>query len=321
MIAVPAEAPLITVKGGSGGDGISEELIRIRVDKMQVRMDFKSAKDPEYIQIQEWARSVFDNEFGNKHGVWSKPGTSLTKVSQALDEGGTLYVMYGKLKGEFRGWFEFNPGKVSMAELEGRLSIILDRGFYSLLERGIVSYCEFAVDILHAKFDDYLFLSRTHHNYDLGWIDKGTLYIGSREHGELSFIVYDKQKQLSDVEGEEVGHPWLRIEARLRGDRRFPFMDILTLPDPFANLLVLRRSCVVQAIEDGLLDDIFSIKGAPHEVQYQLACLAGPTRKAVADRLSEYQPSWWHPGLWKRLEDSLHWLAEGLAYEGLVKMW
>lgn len=316
-MAKPGAMPLVTIKGGLGDgfEGVCSELIRVGIDKIKIRVDFTSSRAPEYIQIQEWARSVRDNEFGNKHFVWSKPGRSQTYVSQVLDGGGTLFILFGRHRGEFRAWFEFNPNKVVIAELEGRLCTMLEKGLHSLVERGVVTYCEFAIDVPNAQIEDYVFLSRTHRQQDLGWIGNGSIYIGSRRHGELYFNIYDKQKQLREVEEKVVDDPLLRIEARISGKRRFPLHDILALPSPFSNLLVMRCSDVEHFIADGLLGDHLCVPGTPHEIQYQLSSLTGPHRKPITDRLSEIEVGWWSPDLlWDRLWASLGWLQEGMGY-------
>lgn len=311
--------PPITIKGEGNDESedVFKKLIRIGIDKIRIRMDFASSKDAEYVQIREWAKSVRRNEFGNKHSVWSKLGISQTCVSQRLDGGGTLFIRYGKHRGRFRAWFEFNPSKVVIAELEGRICTMLEKGMYSLFERGIVTYCEFAIDVPGAQIEDFVFLSRTHRQQDLGWIGNGGIYIGSRKHGELYFHIYDKQRQLREAENTEVVDSWLRIEARLSGKRRFPLCTILQLPSPFSSLLVLRRSCVEQFIDDGLLGDLFAVNGDPHEIQYQVSFLDGQKKKIVIDRLNNSEVEWWRPDvLWGRLRESLGWMAEGVSYSG-----
>lgn len=312
-----SEASPVTTKGGveDGSEAACSEQIRVGVDKIKIRVDFTSSNAAEYIQIQEWARSVFQNEFDKKHSVWSKPGRSQTSVSQELDGGGTLFILYGRHRGQFRAWFEFNPNKVEIAELEGRLSTMLEKGMYSLVERGIVAYCEFAIDVPDAQIEDYVFLSRTHRQQGLDWIDRGSVYIGSRSHGELYFCIYDKKRQLLKKDGIVVDHPLLRIEARISGKRRFPLRDILMEPSPFSSLLVLRRSDVEQFIADGFLGDVLAVDGMPHELQYQLAGLQGPHKKPIIDRLSKIEVAWWEPELlWGRLPASLDWLLEGVSY-------
>ncbi|MFP7722323.1 replication initiation factor domain-containing protein [Lysobacter sp. A3-1-A15] len=238
-------------------------------------------------------------------------------MSQGLDGGGTLFILFGRHRGEFRAWFEFNPNKVVIAELEGRLCTMLENGMYSLVERGIVTYSEFAIDVPNAQIEDYVFLSRSHRQQDLGWINNGGIYIGSRRHGELHFHIYDKQRQLREAENTVVENSWLRVEARISGKRRFPLRSVLQLPSPFLNLLVLRRSCVEQVIADGLLGNIISAQGMPHEIQCQMSCLNGQQKKSVLHRLSEFEVDWWGPDLlWGRLEASLGWLHEGMSYSG-----
>lgn len=308
----------VTIKGGigDGPEGGCSEQIGVRIDKIQIRLDFTSWKAPEYIQIMDWARSVREHEFGNKHRVWRVPGIPQTCVSQELDGGGTLFIRFGNHRGDFKAWIEFNPNKVDIAEVSGHLLTMLENGMCSLVTRGVVAYCEFAIDVPNAKIEDYVFISRTHRQQNLGWIDQGTIYIGSLSHGELSFCIYDKQKQLREAEGKVVDHPLLRIEARISGKRRFPLNDILKEPSPFSSLLVMRRGELEQFIADGFLGDVLSVSGAPHELQYQLKGLQERRhKKPIIDRLSEIEVEWWKPYLlWGRLEASLGWLQEGLSY-------
>ncbi len=319
MTHEPETAAPITTKGceeGRAGTAITDS-IRVGIDKIQIRIDFSSCNAPEYLQVQQWARSVRHMEFGRKGRVWTKPGRSQTNVNQRLNGGGNLFVLFGKHRGEFRAWFGFNPNKVVMWELEGHLNMMLEKGILTLIERGIVTHCEFAIDVPNEQMDHLVFLSRTHRQQDLTWLDRGGLYVGSRHHGELYFHIYDKRKELREVKGEEVGHPLLRIEARISGNRRFHFRELLELASPFTCLLVIEVGRVIQLHNEELLGDVLSIQGQPCEIQYQLGSLTGSRKKWVLERLSNYEVAWWKPGmLWKRLEESLAWMVEGVRYGG-----
>jgi len=318
VTAQPDTALPITIKGSEskGQEEPCSELIRVGIDKIQIRIDFSGCKAPEYNQVQEWARSVFANEFGKKHSVWTYSQSSLTNVSQELEGGGTLFMRYGRHRGEFRAWFEFNPNKVMIVELAGRVNTMLEKGIYSLLERGTVTYCEFAMDVPNAQIEDYIFLSRTHHRYDFTWTDRGSIDIGSRKFGDLYFHIYDKRRQLKEVEKKALDRPRLRIEARISGKRKFPLFALLELQNPFSTLLVLRKDGVAKISEGAPIGSV-AFAGAPHEAQLELSKLVSKEKKSAIELLSKFEVGWWKPDVpWKRLEESLDWLTEGVACSG-----
>ncbi len=266
----------------------------VEVDKIRVAVYFEHAID-EYERFPAYKWSVVNGDF-DKKGILHKshPSSAFTSVSQPLTGGGCLFIRYGYSHKMFKAIFEFNPNHVQMSELHGHLNLLLHHGYWSLLKRGIVTECEFAVDIKDAKFHDYLFLDRKIRSGSSGFRMVGSDYVGSHR-SNRNFLAYDKRKELLDHKKYELGHDKLRIEARIRGAYRFPLKEIAGFASPFNSLLVINRYAFAASA-------VPIVSKLREQLQHNDSCLQlaylglSPKHRLQAfAALSAMKPIWWQP--------------------------
>jgi len=287
---------------------------KILIDKMQVGLVFESYKDDEYQQIMDLHHSVIAGDFGPGGKVWvPKPGVSLTNVHQPFPNDAYLHILYGLLHKKFRAWFEFNPGKGNLADVEGLLKVVLHYGHGSLVQRASITKCEIAIDVDDVCFDDYFFLEPAFlSHYDI-YQSSGTQYLGFR-HGARSFTCYDKRKELSDMHGIDLGYDRLRIEAKLR-PKGVPLAALVELANPFAALLVIDRQ-LLAATQSAALHPLQLADSSHSSVQDAYRALAKQQRALVRQEVSHVQPTWWQPhALWQGYPEAHQWLDTWAASE------
>jgi hypothetical protein len=296
--------------------------ITIGFDRIKLKHSYSDSLHghAEYQQIHEWKGSVTQGDFDTKGKVW-KPSklASLTNINLHLPEGGSLTVMYGQAGGKQCAWFQINPRKLSpsdLATLRGHLTILLDDGFGTLMQSGMVSYAEIAIDVHGASFADYLYVDKFMRTGNGGYEKLGTAYLGSLK-SDRRFTCYDKS---SEQEGKGIyAEPTLRLEAKLSGTKQFPLNDVLNLASPFASLLVIDRQALAVSKHPLARKFCKAVQHAgvsPQKIYYQLP---NPQRQVLYKVLSELQPDWWKPPIiWTGFADSLGWLFELLPADELA---
>jgi hypothetical protein len=310
----------VTFKDASSSTGKSipqidvendEVKMRVSVDKIKITTYFKGATQ-EYLQFIAHKWSVLHKDFGSGGVVHkSHPLSSLTTHHQKLSAGGTLLVRHGRSHGKHFGTVEFNPGKCSMSELCGHFDLLFNNGYASLLERGIVTYCEFAIDVDHVLFGDYMYLDRRLATGFSGYNALGTEYLGSSR-SPRHLIAYDKRKQLLDKSKVDLGYNKLRIEAKVSGANRFPFNELSCVENPFASLLVLRRDKFQKCNADLIKQLRHSMEVFDDSLQRAYASLAPKQKGQVATLLEPMMPCWWQPkSIWPKLHQNLGWTIPG----------
>lgn len=268
--------------------------VGIKVDKIRVTIYFEHAID-EYERFPAYKWSVLNGDF-DKKGILHKthPSSAFTSVSQPLSQGGCLFIRYGYSHKMFKAIFEFNPNHVDMTELHGHLSLMLHHGYWSLLERGIVTKCEFAVDVKDVKFKDHIYLDHKLRSGSSGLRFLGSDYVGSRR-SNRRFLAYDKRKQLLDTNKGDLGYDLLRVEARFGGAKRFPLKDIAAVESPFKTFKVIDR----HAFEASTLPAISKLRDQlPYNdgcLQLAYCSLTPKHRQQAEAALSTIQPGWWQP--------------------------
>lgn len=278
----------------------------LKVDKIRVGITYPGSYSPEYKQLSGWALAVKDQEFG-KGQVWNpKKCSSLTNAYVEFGHGGYLLVRYGYQAKQFRAWYEFNPSKVDFAELEGHLSLLLDYGHGSLMHRGALTYCECAVDVPDAPFEDYWFVDTRARATCAHFEAQGSLYIGGACSAR-SVLAYDKRKQLFDTGEGDCGQDLMRIEARVR-ERGTVLQDLSAVSNPFASLYVLDANHAASKLPTFLISKL----GQGLTLQQAYCTLTGKQRAQVKDALPALSVSWWNPTqVWKEFPDeSLGWLQQ-----------
>lgn len=274
--------------------GSKENQISVNVDKIQVAIYFQHAID-EYERFPAYKWSVKNGDFAKKGKVHTPhPSSAFTAISQPLEEGGCLFIRYGYSHKMFKAFFEFNPNLVDMLELAGHLDLLLNDGYSSLHQRGIVTYCEFAADIPHAKFQDYVFLDSRLRSGCSGYSSVGSDYIGSRR-SNRNFLAYDKRKQLVDCGKQGPKFDLLRIEARIRGSCRFLLSEIAAVASPFKTLIVVDRNAFAASADTSILkvrEELLHHEGC---LQLAYSSLSKQQRQLAVAALSAMQPIWWQP--------------------------
>ncbi len=217
---------------------------------MVIRLEYPTPYHPEYQQII--ATVLFLREQGvtvqRKHGVEvSKPITThpkaaITGATVPLLPEGRFTVSYGCIKKKCYAWFKFNPTKLGKAGMNFMATYIghsmMEKGASTLLDRGLASHLEIAVDIDGVEFDDHCFLDPTLRSEQAFWLEGGTLYLGSK----LRYLsIYDKRRELKKKSGVDLGHPRLRIEHVANDGRKYPCEGLEELSNPFSSLIVVRR--------------------------------------------------------------------------------
>ncbi|MEP6632740.1 MAG: hypothetical protein ABJA62_00880 [Luteimonas sp.] len=278
--------------------------ISIKVDKIQVALYFEYSLD-EYLRFPAYKFDVLHGNFGKK-GVVHKahPSSAFTAMSQPLENGGCLFIRYGYSHKRFKAFLEFNPNHIDMFELRGHLTLLLHHGYDSLLERGIVTYCEFAADVKDAKLQDYLYLDAKLRCGSSLRRFIGSDYVGS-ERSNRSFLAYDKRKELLDHKKDNLTYDLLRIEARLRGAKYFPLKDISAVESPFDSFHVIDRA-VFESSDlpalSALREQLPCFDGC---LQLAYASLSPKLKQQARCSLKSMQPNWWKPkDIWKTLPNS-----------------
>ena len=199
----------------------------------------------------------------------------------------------------------FLPGEFSrFQEILGAL--LEDFNYTKLYMTAPVTYAEFAVDSLSDKMGSLIpVLPKSTYSWVCDAPDgDGGIYVGALT-GDR-FVIYDKQRQLAQVDGVAPHSKYqTRIEARLRS-LKLPAAAIPTyLPNPFLRLRVVSVYSLYPLLKDkgydGFLDQIFKV--GPSEA---LKNHSQAERKFLIRQLRKSEVWWWRPDdYWKRLPDAV----------------
>lgn len=290
--------------------------ISLNVDKIQVAIYYEHIMD-EYMQLPAYKYSVINGDFSRKGKVHTPhPSSSFTALNQPLLGGGSLFIRYGYSHKIFKAFYEFNPNLVDMYELSGHFDLLLNFGYQSLKRRGVVTYCEFAVDVKDVLFQDYLYLDSKLRWGTSVFRNMGSDYIGS-ERSSRRVIAYDKSKERLDRKKAVLPYDLLRIEAQLRDKKRFPLQDIAAVDSPFDTFYVIDRT----AFESSTLPALLALR---EQLAYNNGCLqlafaslSSELKKQARSELSSMQPNWWQPtDIWATLPGSK--FINDISMEGCV---
>lgn len=279
---------------------------RVGVDKIKVGLAFPHMKDQShpaaelehdtFAGIAQWVDSVGRHEFEDIGGGAGsikryQPPAAMTAANQPLVGGGNLYVRYGRHRGAFRAWVEFNPDKAHLGELAFHFNLMLPQGFETLALWGYVYYCELFIDIYGVSFDQHCFLDPRLQTGCDSYYDQGTIYLGSRQ-GARSLTIYDKRRERANA-GELSGVERLRIETKLRGSHS-RIGELVDLPNPFLRLLVAERQQLMASVGPAAKRMAWYLnQDVPISTTYaQFDSLQ--RKQAVAD-LAAMTPPWWRP--------------------------
>lgn len=294
---------------------------RVGVDKIKFTLSFPNYDNPdhprcegeraEYAGIMAWSDSVRRDDFAawaqdKRRGQVRKlrRPAAITCTAQPLPSGGVLHVKHGRHTGCFRAWFEFNADKAEVDELTTLFDLMLPLGFESIFRRGRVPYCEVFLDIDGVDFEQLCFIDTALRTGNADFVALGTCYLGDRQ-GQRSITIYDKQRQLKQVDGHDIGHARLRLEGKLRTG--FPVSDLPAQRPPIRSLLVVPRD-VIQSSSTPAAQRLAALMHSgmtPHQAYQAMGKLQ---RRATREVLRQLAPDWWRPAQLAERPPSFEWL-------------
>jgi hypothetical protein len=219
---------------------------------------------------------------------------------------------------------EYNPSKNVMQDVRDFLDEIIPAGGYGrLIEHGICTRIDVAVDINHAEVDRLLVihpgLLTTKNYYSRGRLQ--TLYLGAKA-GKRRVCIYDKVAQIkqsnakSKIKQEIPNHPVTRIEVRSL--KRIAAKELHKLENLFAKVEVSR---VKYSMIRGNLFKSFWLAAQTVGPQTALLKLPSPLRDKLIKRLKLGALPCWMPEHfwqeWKHLSEEIKYPQSGGVHLGL----
>lgn len=296
----------------------------VSIDKLCIRYAYDGSSPQaksEFKQLQQFKESVQDGSLGAVGKTWYSKKAAITSMALPLASGAKLFVRYGYVHKRTWSWIGFNPSRLSEEDkcrVSACMDLLFTHGTATLWGQGCITRVDIAVDAKQVTFEDCLFLDRrlrtSQHQYDVA----GSTYLGSKD-GQKTILAYDKAKERWDKAKASVGHPWLRVEARLF--KPMAMHDMFDIGNPFATLLVVDRDALL-AIDCKMLDPIRArvAHGEPLDrVYWEFPSLA---RNEIWGLLQNVRASWWDPkAIWQEYETALAWAPElfGPAMQSIAK--
>lgn len=317
VVSLDASAAIsISINKALQGPGVVETGMVIDKVKVRYRYDASALAGNEYKQLHQFKIGALEGCFGKGGKMWLSPKAALTSVYQPIGIEGGLFVRYGCVHKKLWSWIDFNPAKLAdddMLVLRALLETLFTHGALTLIQRGQLARLDVAFDAHHARMQDYLFLDGRLRNIDCEREADGTIYFGS-EHGKRKIVVYDKAKEQLEKLGVDVGHDWLRIEAKVRDPGRWDFSDIGQIPNPFEHFLVIEKQ-VWATTTDPALQALRTSVAAGMPLQNAYGQLPTPLAcKQAWAALQQCRPPWWNPHeIWQGYEQTLGWIGPFLG--------
>lgn len=196
---------------------------------------------------------------------------------------------------------EFNPSKSHASDALAVVDTMIPNGYQLLIEEGISTRMDFAVDIFKEEISDFNFwypnIEKTSGHYNKGKTE--TYYLGVKSSSK-QFCIYDKGAEIKSknvgalIKKEIPPYPVTRVEARIL--KRIPLNNLASTPNPFSKLGVSKYGSPNPSdCQFNLFLKACSAFGA----QDVLLSLPEHIRKEYRKRLSEKTPSWWnHESIW-----------------------
>lgn len=227
--------------------------------------------------------------------VWSSSKHAFTDCSITLSDAGKLHLRVGSSHGKLYLKQSLNPTKLSKAGLSDLVcwqETLFNFGYEELYATARVQYIELAVDVPDVALQDIVVIDSSVKSYNEMYSAKGTLYLGSLK-SSRQVIVYDKGKQLHEVEGQPLSVQLMRIEAALK-PKATPLNKMGDAMNPFASILVAGRVAVTEHNAATLGWSIFRAAIAKDVCGQRVYCdLLPEMRKSVVLTLTPLTPSWW----------------------------
>lgn len=190
--------------------------VRMGIDKVVLGIPLAKDGKKDYATKFHLESEIWNSVHAPKIKKFAKAGSQAV-VARYFNESGkqrVLTIVVGAIWGKPYCQFVFNPNRLSQSDwvtIEEVLCTCFDYGLRHLLEQGVIRKLELSLDfenVLPASLVSLVSRDLAPTNY------KGTRYHGKRT-STLSVAVYNKTKQLQDVEGISSVTPMTRVEARL----------------------------------------------------------------------------------------------------------
>jgi hypothetical protein len=244
----------------------------LKMDKTRFMVTYDSLPEKKdhvqrFFKWQSWVVKYVQGfkHWSNKHGGSNCCSVPLSKVA-------TLVVKHGYVEKKLRCWVEFNPSILdpeSTELLADHLSMLFESGATTLIKHGVATYAEFPIDVSEAAFNDYMYFDTRMKTSNASYGAKGTMYLGA-SNGNRQIVVYDKSKQMFEKKNSII-EPTIRLEAKLRGAKKFKLADILNLEAPHSGLIVVAKSDLATSthpLVKDLVSDLSKTNSSP-QVVYQ----------------------------------------------------
>lgn len=302
------------------------------VDRCKVGLVFPDVPKPDspskdsFVGMMEWVGSVRHGDFdaysgGRKAHFWvCKHPAAMTVASQPLESGSAISCRYGRHKGALRGWVGFNPSRSRLDDLNAHFQLMLEQGFVTLLNHGLMRHVELFVDIEGASFSDYCYFDTQLKVANTAYEGQGTVYLGAR-HGGRSVCAYDKGKQLAEAFGAAtVPETLLRLEARVKSTE-LKLQGLPQLKNPFRTLCVVQRSRLVACQKPAAKKLVeFMALGMSAQGAFSSILDLGE-QNSLINSMAELSPPWWNPdAAWACVQDNLDWM-DALRLASTIGSW
>ena len=298
---------------------IEPQVVAAGVDSCKVMLIYAKSNDEGTLRWEDvgplvgWVHSVKENEFAQvsagKKTQYERygPPAALTRALQPLASGNSVRCLYGRHKGAYRAWVEFNPTLSQLGELHFHLQLMFEQGFETMRRHGVISEVEFFVDVDGACFGDHLYVDTALRTANPGFAPAGTMYLGSM-YGNRSATIYDKAKQLAETKKILLPAPRLRLEAKVRGCVH-EMKNIEDMANPFATLQVIAKDAL-ESVTTPAATAFRKHLAWGLSAQAAYVNLSPAYKKDLAEALPALRPSWWDPdAAWITVKANLGWMA------------
>jgi hypothetical protein len=299
--------------------------ISLTMDKFRQLYSFEKHNwaETDYKQIVHFANSLrkpdpADKEDFPKAQFWKHKSHTWSYCSFELNPGHTACLGYGFIpSGQRRASFQLNPSKLTKEGLK-RLTIFLWRTLsentYAFVHNGHIGSAEIACDIEGASFGDFWFLDPSFRCSNTTYQARGTVYLGAQSSSH-AITCYAKDKELLAKQGLHSPHPILRIEAEIKPPKPLALNALPTIPNPFANLIVVDAQKLAKTQTHHGLKPFRRALEASENAQFALheaSRFAKCSRNEICNRLQLCMPDWWNPeAIWsERSAGLIDWVKE-----------
>lgn len=267
--------------------------MKVSLDKVSL---IHTISDKEHYNTIITYMHIYKDEYkGKSKYYWKKEHCTVVKVK--LDEKCDLHIAAGITHGNLYVKFEFNAGKLSLSgweELNLLFVHIFEDGYKTAYEGFRVDYLEIAVDFKDVEFNQINAIDNKVKQFNELYKPEGTNYYGGK-HSKRGFIIYDKAKQLEDVENIILNHDLLRVESRLRLPK-IKLIDIGKIKNPFLPLRIFNINLNPTKASGKLWEKYKSlIKDNGIDAQTAYLSCSPIERQALDLRIALRKEEWWDP--------------------------